>query len=76
MQELLSCSNGLKLGVLCGLIVSLTMLDRGVTCELKHDAQFEHRQPFLEQDDDVTSAPDPLLNPQSRRMLTEVHYVA
>ena len=52
------------------------MLDEGVIREVKRDAQFEHRQPFLEQDDDVTSAPDPLSNPQSRRKPTEVHYVA
>ena len=64
------------MGVLCGLIVSLTMLDEGVIREVKRDAQFEHRQPFLEQDDDVTSAPEPLSNPQSRRTPTEVHYVA
>ena len=31
-------SNGLKLDVLCSLIVSLTMLDGVVACELKHDA--------------------------------------
>ena len=56
--------------------MSLTMLDEGVIREVKRDAQVEHRQPFLEQDDDVTSAPDPLSNPQSRRKPTEVHYVA
>ena len=57
-------------------IVSLSGLIATASREVKGDAQFEHRQLFLEQDDDVTSAPDPLSNPQSRRKPTEVHYVA
>ena len=58
------------------LIVSFSGLIVAASREVKGDAQFEYRQLFLEQDDDVTSAPDPLSNPQSRRTLTEVHYVA
>ena len=57
-------------------IVSLSGLIATASREVKGDAQFEYRQLFLEQDDDVTSAPDPLSNPQSRRKPTEVHYVA
>ena len=57
-------------------IVSLSALGEAVMCELKRDAQSGNRQPCLDQDDDVTSAPDPLSNPQSRRIPTEVHYVA
>ena len=57
-------------------IVSLSGLIAAALREVKGDAQFEYRQPFLEQDDDVTSASDPLSNPQSRRKPTEVHYVA
>ena len=56
--------------------MSLSVLGEPVMGELKHDAQFGNRQPCLDQDDDVTSAPDPLSNPQSRRTPTEVHYVA
>ena len=56
--------------------MSLSVLGESVMRELKRDAQFESRQPCLDQDDDVTSAPDPLSNPQSRRTPTEVHYVA
>ena len=57
-------------------IVSLSVLEEAVMRELKRDAQFDNRQPFLDQDDDVTSAPDPLSTPQSRRTPTEVHCVA
>ena len=56
--------------------MSLSVLGEAVTRKLKHDAQFKNRQPYFDQDDDVTSAPDPLSNPQSRRTPTEVHYVA
>ena len=35
--------------------------------ELTRDAQFDNHQPCLDQDDDVTNAPDPLSNLQSRR---------
>ena len=56
--------------------MSLSVLSEAVMSELKPDAQFDNRQPCLDQDDDVTSAPDPLSNPQSRRAPTEVHYVA
>ena len=56
--------------------MSLSVLGEAVMRELKRDAQFDIRQPCLDQDDDVTSAPDPLSNPQSRRTPTEVHYVA
>ena len=57
-------------------IVSLSVLGEAFMRELKRDAQFDNRQHCLDQDDDVTSAPDPLSNPQSRRIPTEVHYVA
>ena len=76
MQGLFSCSNGLKLVVLSGRIVSLSVLGEVVMCKLKYDAQFKNRQPYFDQDGDVISAPDPLSNPQSRRTPTEVHYVA
>ena len=56
--------------------MSLSVLGEAVLSELKHDAQFDNRQPCLDQDDDVTSAPDPLSKPQTRRVSTEVHYVA
>jgi hypothetical protein len=56
--------------------VSLSVLGVAVARELKRDAQFDNRQPYLDQDDDVTIAPDLLSNPQSRRTPTEVHYVA
>ena len=56
--------------------MSLSVLGEAVMRELKCDAQFDNRQPCLDQDDDVTSAPDPLSNPQSLRTPTEVHYVA
>ena len=56
--------------------MSLSVLGEAVMRELKRAAQFDSRQPFLDQDDDVTRAPDPLSNPQSRRTPTEVHYVA
>ena len=76
MQGLISCANSLKWVVLSSRIVSLSVLGEAVMRELKRDAQFDSRQSCLDQDDDVTSAPDPLSNPQSRRTLTEVHYVA
>ena len=56
--------------------MSLSVLDEAVMRELKRNAQFDIRQPCLDQDDDVTSVPDLLSNPQSRRTPTEVHYVA
>ena len=56
--------------------MSLSVLSEAVMRELKRDAQFDNRQPCLDQDDDVTSVPDPLSNPQSRRIPMEVHYVA
>ena len=62
--------------VLISQIVSLSALGEDVMRELKHDAQFDNRRPCLQQDDDVTSASDPLSIPQSRRTPTEVHYVA
>ena len=76
MQGLISCTNSLKLVVLSSRIESLSVLDEAVMRELKRDAQFDIRQLCLDQDDDVTSVPDPLSNPQSRRTPTEVHYVA
>ena len=54
----------------------LSALGEAVMRELKSDAQFDNRQPCLDQDDDVTSVPDPMSKPQSRRTPTEVHYVA
>ena len=62
--------------MLSGRIVSIPVLDEASMRELKHDAQFNNRRPCLQQDDDVTSSPDPLSNPQSRCTPTEVHYVA
>ena len=76
MQGLFFRSNSLKLVVLSSRIVSLSVLGEAVKRELKYDAQFDNRRPCLQQDDDVTSASDPLSNPQSRRTPTEVHYVA
>ena len=76
MQGLISCAKSLKLVVVGSRIVSLSVLGEAVMRELKRDARFDNHQPCLDQDDDVTSAPDPLSNPQSRRTPTEVHYVA
>ena len=76
MQGLFSCPNILKLVVLNSRIVSLSVLGEAVMRELKRDAQFDNRQPCLDQDDDVINVPDPLSNPQSRRVPMEVHYVA
>ena len=76
MQGLFSCFNSLEWVVPSGRIVSLSVLGEAVMRELMRDAQFDNHQPCLDQDDDVTSAPDPLSNPQSRRTPTEVHYVA
>ena len=76
MQWLISCANSLKLVVVGSRIVSLSVLGEAVMRELKRYARFDNHQPCLDQDDDVTSAPDPLSNPQSRRTPTEVHYVA
>ena len=76
MQDLFSCVNSLKWLVLSSQIVSLSVLGEAVMRELELYAQIDIRQPCLDQDDDVTSAPDPLSNPQSRRIPTEVHYVA
>ena len=56
--------------------MSLSVLGEAVLHKLKVDLQFESSHPPFEQDDDVTSAPDPLSNPQSRRSPVEVHYVA
>ena len=56
--------------------MSLSVLGEAVLRELKCDAQLDHRQSCLEQDDDVISAPDPLSNPQSRRNPVEASYVA
>ena len=56
--------------------MTLSVLGEAVMRELKRDAQFDNRQPYLDQDDGVTRVPDPLSNPQSRRMPTEFHYVA
>ena len=54
----------------------LSALGEAVMRELKCEAQFDNRQPCLDQYDDVTSVPDPLSNPQSRRIPMEVHYIA
>ena len=51
--------------------MSLSVLGEAVMRELKRDALLDNRQPCLDQDDDVTNAPDPLSNPQSRRTPTE-----
>ena len=56
--------------------MSLSVLGKAVIRKLKHDAQFDNRQPYFVQDDDVTSSPYPLSNSQSRRIPMEVHYVA
>ena len=55
--------------------MSFSVLGKAVTLELKRDAQSDNRQPCLDQDADVTSAPDPLSNPQACRTPTEFHYV-
>ena len=57
----------LKWVVLSSRIVSLSVLGEAVIRELKGDGQIDNCQPCLDRDDDVTSAPDPLSNPQSRR---------
>ena len=62
--------------VLSSLIVSLSVVGEAVLHELKFDAQLDRRQPCFERDDDVTSEPDPLSNPQSRRKPVEASYVA
>ena len=56
--------------------MSLSGLGRVALHEVKGDAEIEQRQLLLDHDDGVTSAPDPLSNPQSRRTITEVHYVS
>ena len=56
--------------------MSLSPLGDAFMRELKSDAQFDSRQPCLDQDDDVTSVPDPLSNLQSRCAPTEVPYLA
>ena len=56
--------------------MSLSVFSEAVIRELKRDAQFDYRQPCLGQDDDVTSAPDSLSHPRSRRTPTEVQSVA
>ena len=56
--------------------MSFSVLGEAVMSELEYEVQFHSYQPYFDQDDDVTSAPDPLSNPQSRRTPTEVHYVA
>ena len=76
MQWFISCANSLKMVVVSSQIVSLSVLGEAVMREKKRDAQFDNCQPYLDQDDDVISVPDPLSNPQSRRIPTEVHYVA
>ena len=76
MQGLIFCANSLKLVVLSSRIVSLSLIGEDDMRELKREEQFDNRQPYFDQDDDVTSAPDPLSNPQSSRTPTEVHYVA
>ena len=75
MRELIFCANSLKLVVPSSRIVSLSLLGEDVMRELKSEVQFDDRQPYFDHGDDVTSAPDPLSNPQSRRTPTEVHYV-
>ena len=40
--------------------MSFSVLGKAVTLELKRDAQSDNRQPCLDQDADVTSAPDPV----------------
>ena len=56
--------------------MSLSVVGEAVLHELKFDAQLDRRQPCFERDDDVTSEPDPLSNPQSRRKPVEASYVA
>tara|TARA_Y100001954_G_scaffold191077_1_gene205362 strand:- start:217 stop:387 length:171 start_codon:yes stop_codon:yes gene_type:complete len=56
--------------------MSLSLLGEDDMRELKREEQFDNRQPYFDHGDDVTSAPGPLSNPQSRRTPTEVHYVA
>ena len=56
--------------------MSLSGLGRAALRDVKGNAEIEQRQLLLEQDDDITSVPDPLSNPQSRRIPIEVSYVA
>ena len=55
-------------------MLSLSILGKSVMCELKRDAQCGNRNPCLDQDDDVTSEPDPLSSPQSRHVRTRARY--
>ena len=65
-----------RVWVICGLIVSLNVLSKAPMRELNRGPQFDARQPCSEQGDDMTNAPNPLSNPQSRCRPTEVPYVA
>ena len=60
MQGFISCASSLKLVVVSSQIVSLSVLGEAVMRE--RDAQFDNRQPCLDQHDDVISVPDPLSN--------------
>ena len=56
--------------------MSLNLLSKAPMRELNRGPQFDARQPCSEQGDDMTNAPNPLSNPQSRCRPTEVPYVA
>ena len=53
-----------------------SVLREAASVEQKYGVLPEYRRILLDQDDAVTSAPDPLSNPQSRRVAVEVSYVA
>ena len=56
--------------------MSQAVLGEAASGKYKYCVLPECRRILLDQDDDVTSAPDPLSNPQSRRVAVEVSYVA
>ena len=56
--------------------MSLNVRSKAPMRELNRGPQFDARQPCSEQGDDMTNAPNPLSNPQSRCRPTEVRYVA
>ena len=51
-------------------------LGKALIQELKNDVERGHQLLLLEQDDDVTSFPDPLSNPTPRRSAFEDSYVS
>ena len=62
--------------MLAALTMSQDVLAKSASSVQRFSSLPECRRILLDQDDDVTSAPDPLSNPQSRRVAVEVSYVA